>query len=241
MRFDRPLVAGRLLGREKRFLAHVQLDGGALVTAHCPNSGSMRGCLGVDWPVLLSPATSLRRKLQWTLEMIRGPHGWIGVHTHRANRLAEEAIVGGAIPELGGYDRVRREVPYGKASRVDLVLEGPSRRPCYVEVKNVTMVDEHGRFAFPDSVTARGLKHLRELESVAANGDRAAMLFVIQRSDGRGLAPADFIDPAFGAGLRRAARRGVEILAYRADVTPDEILLVERQPVILDRVPKNRH
>ena len=233
MRFDRALVPGRLLHRFKRFLADVELGDGTITTVHCPNSGSMRGCLGEGWPVMLSRSDNPKRRLPLTWEMVHNGRCWTGVNTHLANRLAVEAIAAGTIGELQGYGSVRREVAYGEASRVDILLESGDAR-CYVEVKNVTMVDDAGRYAFPDAVTARGRKHLEELWRMVEKGYRGVMLFVIQRSDGEGFAPAADIDPAYTDALRRAADRGVELLAYRAQVTPEEIRVVERVRVELD-------
>ena len=233
MRFDHELIPGRLSRRYKRFLADVELEDGTTTTVHCPNSGSMRGCLGDGWPVLLSLSANPKRKHPLTWEMVHNGRCWIGINTHLANRLAVEAIESGTVTELAGYDALRREVAYGEASRVDILLER-SRDRCFVEVKNVTMVDDRGRFAFPDAVTERGRKHLDELTGVVEHGHRAVMLFIIQRSDGDGFAPADEIDPKYGAALRRAFERGVEILAYRAEVTPPAITVVEPVPVDLD-------
>ena len=233
VRFDRALVPGRLVHRFKRFLADVELGDGTITTVHCPNSGSMRGCLGEGWPVMLSRSDNPKRKLPLTWEMVHNGRCWIGVNTHLANRLAAEAIERGIISELRGYHALRREVAYGEASRVDILLQDDVAR-CYVEVKNVTMVDDAGRYAFPDAVTARGRKHLGELANMVDLGHRAAMLFLVQRADGEGFAPAADIDPAYADALHRAADRGVELLAYRAQVTPEEIRVVERVPVHLD-------
>jgi sugar fermentation stimulation protein A len=230
MRFDPPLVAGHLLHREKRFLVHVRLSDGRQVVAHCPNTGSMRGCLGDGWPVRLSAAASRRRKLAWTLEMVHDSRCWIAVNTHRANHLAAAAIGDGTVSELAGWPSLRREVVTDGGRRLDLRLEDDSRR-CWVEVKSVTMVDAAGRYAFPDAVTRRGLAHLETLASLRRHGDHAAMLFIILRSEGHRFAPAADIDPAYAAALRRARDRGVEVLAYRAEVSPEELRVVERVEV----------
>lgn len=232
MRFDPPLVAGHLLRREKRFLAHVRLMDGRQVVAHCPNTGSMRGCLGDDWPVRLSPARSLRRKLAWTLEMVHNGRCWVAVNTQRANQLAAEGIQNGTVRELSHWSSLRREVSTGEGHRLDLRLEDGPRR-CWVEVKSVTMVDADGRYAFPDAVTRRGLAHLATLESLRRAGDHAALLFVVLRSDGDRFAPAADIDPAYAAALRRVWDGGVVVLAYRAEVSPEEMGVVERVEVEL--------
>lgn len=230
MRFDPPLVAGRLLRREKRFLAHVRLSDGRQVVAHCPNTGSMRGCLGDRWPVRLSAARSTRRKLAWTLEMVHNSLCWIAVNTHRANHLAAAAIGDGTVPELAGWPSLRREVVTDDGRRMDLRLED-GRRRCWIEVKSVTMVDAAHRYAFPDAVTTRGRAHLEALERLRAAGDRSVLLFIVMRSDGHGFAPAADIDPAYAAALRRARDRGVAVLAYRAEVSPEEMRVVERVEV----------
>lgn len=227
------LLEGRLVKRYKRFLADVELTDGSIVTAHCPNSGSMKGCDRSGAPVRLSRSPNPDRKLPYTWELVQIDGCWVGLNTMLPNRLAEEAILDGAVVELQGYERLRREVPYGsERSRIDLLLEGKLGR-CFVEVKNVTLV-EGGLALFPDAVTARGQKHLRELMEVVRNGDRGVILFTVQRGDGRAVAPADAIDPTYGRLLREAVASGVEALAYRAVVEPEEIRLSERLEVLLD-------
>ncbi len=229
-----PLIPGTLIKRYKRFMADITLADGSMVTAHCPNSGSMLGCNLPGSPVMLSKSPNPDRKLADTWELVQSNGYWIGLNTMLPNRLAEEAILDGTITELQGYDRLRREVPYGsERSRIDLLLEGAQGR-CYVEVKNVTLVE--GNLAlFPDAVTERGQKHLRELMEVARNGDRGVLLFTVQRGDANSVAPADRIDPVYGRLLREAVRNGVEVLAYRASVQPEEIRLTERLPIVLDQ------
>jgi sugar fermentation stimulation protein A len=192
-----PLLSGRLIKRYKRFLADIELEDGSVVTAHCPNSGSMKGCDHPGAPVRLSVSNNPDRKLPYTWELVMINDYWVGLNTMLPNRLTEEGILDGTISELQGYDRLRREVPYGsERSRIDLLLERADGR-CFVEVKNVTMVE--GELAlFPDAVTERGQKHLRELMEVVANGDRGVIVFTVQRGDGLAVAPADLIDPAYG-------------------------------------------
>lgn len=227
------LICGRLIRRYKRFLADIELDDGTVVTAHCPNSGSMKGCDRPGAPVRLSISNNPARKLLYTWELVQIDNYWVGLNTMLPNRLTEEGILNGTVAELLGYRNIRREVPYGsERSRIDLLLEGEQKR-CFVEVKNVTLVDG-GQALFPDAVTERGQKHLRELMEVVANGDRGVIMFTVQRGDGLSVAPADLIDPVYGTLLRKAARQGVEVLAYRAMVTPEEIRLTGRLPVILD-------
>ncbi len=232
MRFEEPLIRGVFLRRYKRFLVDVELENGGVVTAHCPNSGSLRGCIAPGWPVLLSDSHNPRRKLPLSWEMIHNGRCWIGINTHRANALAAEAIEGRVIPELRGYDTLRREVRYGERSRIDILLEGAGP-PCWVEVKNVTLVDESGRYAFPDAPTERGRRHLAELATRVRRGDRSIMLFVIQRSDGDGFVPAADIDPAYAVALGKARETGVEVLAWRAEVQPTGIEIVEPVEVLL--------
>jgi sugar fermentation stimulation protein A len=231
MELPHPLTPGRLLRRYKRFLADVELDDGAVVTAHCPNSGSMLGCALPGSPVLLSRSDNPTRKLAYTWELVRVEAGWVGINTGLPNRLVREGIERGIVAELQGYGRIRQEVCYGsERSRIDLLLEEPGR--CYVEVKNVTLV-VNGIARFPDAATTRGQKHLRELMAMVAGGARAVNFFVVQHAGARAVGPADAIDPAYGSLLRQAARAGVELIAYQASVTPTEIALCRPLPVVL--------
>jgi sugar fermentation stimulation protein A len=230
VRYD-SLRRGRLVRRYKRFLADVELDG-ALVTVHCPNPGSMQGCMREGGAVWLSDSGDPARKLRFTWELSEVDGAMICVHTGRANGVVAEALAAGRIAELAGWPTVRREVRYGDRSRVDFLLERGEER-LYLEVKSVTLGREDGLAAFPDSVTARGTRHLAELEAMVAAGHRAALLFVVARSDGARVAPADDIDPVYGAALRRAAAAGVELLAYRCAIGPDALALTERVPVVL--------
>jgi len=238
VRFEQPLIPGTLILREKRFLTHVRLDDGREVIAHTNNTGAMRGCSTPGSRVWLSPATNPKRKLKWTWELIEiadspaSPTPVLaGVNTLLPNRLAKEAVERDVIPALRGYDSVTTEVKYGdEGSRIDLLLERPDAR-CWVEVKNVTLVDEDGVGAFPDAVTVRGRKHLRELAAMARRGDRAVLLWTVQRRDIHSVRPADEVDPAYGAALREAVADGMELMAWRADVTTEGIALVEALPV----------
>ncbi len=232
MELPTPLVSGRLLRRYQRFLADVRLDDGSVVTAHCPNSGRMTSCTGDGWPVLLSRATNPRRRLAYTWELVHNGHCWIAVNTVRTNSVAAEGIHRGVVSELAGYDRLRREVRIG-SSRLDLLLEGAAGQ-CFVEVKSVTLVDHAGRYAFPDAVTTRGLKHLGELAAITRGGHRAAMLFVVQRADGTCFTPAADVDPTYATALVDAAADGVEVLAYLANVSPGHIELAARLPLCVE-------
>ena len=225
------LLEGRLVRRYQRFLADVETAGG-LVTAHCPNTGSMLGCKDAGMRVWLSPASNPARKLAWTWELVETAPGVIvGVHTGRSNALVREAIEAGAVPELTGYPTLRPERKYGEGSRIDLLLQAPGRPDCYVEVKNVTAAVEGGVGYFPDAVTARGAKHLRELAAMVAAGHRAVLVFCVQRGDVAEVRPADHIDPAYGRALRDALAAGVEVLALGATVTPQAIALTRRLAV----------
>lgn len=226
-----PLIAGTLVRRYKRFLADVILEDGSLVTVHCPNSGSMKGCATPGSRVMLSRSTNPGRTYPLTWELVESDGCWAGINTSLPNRLVREAIENGTVGELQGYDGIRPEVAYGQRSRIDLLLEGPVGR-CYVEVKNVTLV-EGDRALFPDAVTTRGQKHLNELMRVVREGERGVIFFTVQRGDGGSVSPADAIDPEYGRLLRLALDSGVEALAYRAAVSPEEIRLTHRLPVIL--------
>ena len=231
MKLPEPLFHGTLIRRYQRFLADVQLDDGSLVTAHTPNTGSMQGCACPGSRVLLSKSANPGRKYPHSWELVHTDGLWVGINTLLPNHLVREGIENGTIAELGGYRLIRGEVAYGSGSRIDLLLSGPGGS-CYVEVKNVTLV-EGGSALFPDAVSARGQKHLKELMEVVRLGHRGVNLFVVQRGDGESVSPADAIDPAYGALLREAARAGVELLAYRAEVTRSEIRLNQSLPVLL--------
>jgi sugar fermentation stimulation protein A len=236
MRIEAPLLEGRLLRRYKRFLADVELQTGERITAHCPNTGSLLGCLSEGAAVILRDSADPKRKLRYTLQTVRVEGTWVNVDTALPNAVVAEAIARGALPELAGYPTLRREVRYGLASRIDILLEADGRPACYVEVKSTTLVAD-GLARFPDAVTSRGLGHLEELERMVAAGARGVMVYLVGRSDARGFEPADSIDPAYGEGLRRALCAGVEALAYGARVEPDRIELGARLPLHLPPFP----
>lgn len=237
MKFDLPLQEGVLIRRYKRFLADVRLPDGTELTVHCPNSGAMTSCSEPGRPVFISDSQNPKRKLRHTLEMIHMGDAWVGVNTANPNRAVTGFIEAGQIPELLGYDRLRREVKYGREerSRIDILLEdGENGRPrCFVEIKNSTLRSgEHA--AFPDAVTTRGLKHLVELEEVVANGERGVIFFFVGREDCLRMRPADEVDPAYAEALRRVVAAGVEALAYRMSFDPQHgIRLLGRAPVDL--------
>jgi sugar fermentation stimulation protein A len=237
MEFSPPLVGGTLIRRYKRFLADVQLDDGREVTAHCPNPGSMRTCAEPGWRVFLSPANKPSRKLKWTWEIVlAGEEGVpVLVNTARPNHVVAEAIKRGEVPELSAYRGLRQEVKYGERSRIDILLEdaadgGP---PCFVEVKNVTLADGPGQVAFPDSVTKRGAKHMFELAREVQAGHRAVVFFLVSRGDATAMRPADEIDPVYGRALREAAAAGVQVLAYRCEMSQTTLALGPRVSVLL--------
>jgi len=222
MKFHAPLIKGTLIKRYKRFMADVTLESGDVVTAHCANSGSM---LSVNEPgseVWLSPAKNPDRKLKFTWELIRIKRSLVGINTQHPNALVAEAIENGTVAELQGYAAMRREVKYGKNSRIDVLLENDDESKCYVEVKNVTMRRDLTKGApaeFPDGVTARGAKHLVKLSDMVADGHRAVMFYLMQRSDADAVTIARDIDPAYGEVLDKARAAGVEVLAYGCKLT----------------------
>ena len=222
MHFPRPLVRGVLLRRYKRFLADVCLMDRRETTAHCANPGSMMGLAEPGMEVWLLPHADPKRKLAWSWELVRAGDHLVGINTAHPNRLAEAAIAAGRIPALAGYPSCRREQRYGQASRIDLLLEGPGRPICYVEVKNVHL--RRGECAeFPDSVTARGAKHLAELTAMKTAGHRAVMLYVVQRGDCREFRIAADIDAVYDIAFREARAAGVEMLCYYCAVNLDAI------------------
>ncbi|MDV3504057.1 DNA/RNA nuclease SfsA [Marinobacter sp. M-5] len=241
MKFPLPLIEGRLIRRYKRFLADVRLPDGSEVIAHCPNTGSMLGCQPADARVWLSESDNPKRKLRYTWELVETAPGELAcINTGRPNAQARHGIEAGAVAELDGYGKVRTEVRYGsERSRIDLHLsEHPSLADAWVEVKNVTLCEAGAGF-FPDAVTTRGQKHLRELMAQVAVGERGVLLFVVNHSGITSVRPADHIDAAYGALLREAAAAGVEVLAYRAELgdaggPSGGLSLVGPVPVILE-------
>jgi sugar fermentation stimulation protein A len=232
MKWASPLTEGRLVRRYQRFLADVDL-GGSIVTAHCPNTGSMLGCADPGSRVWLSPAANPGRKLAWTWEMVEADGTLVGINTGRANALVREAIESGAVPALSGYGSLRAEVRYGReSSRADFLLSGGPGAPCYVEVKNVTAAVRGGVALFPDAVSERGTRHLREMMAMVRSGHRSVLVFCVQRDDVSEVRPADDIDPEYGGTLRKALKAGVEAVALRARVGMTEIRLDIPIPVV---------
>ena len=231
MKLSPSLEQATLLKRYKRFLADIRLANGEELTIHCPNTGSMKNCWVAETPCWFSRSDNPKRKLSGTLEMTTTPDGFLcGVNTQRPNHLVREAIENGTIIELQGYDRIRSEVKYGEEkSRIDLLLSKDGQQ-CYVEVKNTTLGMGDGRVLFPDAVTTRGAKHLRELIKMVAEGHRAVLVFCVQHTGAETVGPADEIDPDYGVILREAIAAGVEILAYGCQLTPEEIVINKRLP-----------
>ncbi|MEX2127744.1 MAG: DNA/RNA nuclease SfsA [Xanthobacteraceae bacterium] len=236
MRFPSPLIPATLIRRYKRFLADVVLPDGTETTVHVANPGSMLGLVEPGSRVLLSKSANPSRKLPLSWELVEVDLGngaeLVGVNTGHPNRLVEEAIEGGQVPELAGYGRLRREVKYAKASRVDFLLEDDGKPPCFVEVKNVHMMRSPGRAEFPDCVTDRGARHLGDLAAEVRNGARAMMVYLVQIGSAEGVAFARDIDPAYGAAFDRAREAGVEAIALACRVSPEGIEVAKPVPVL---------
>ncbi len=232
MNFAEPLVSGKILKRYKRFLADIELEDGEVIVAHTANTGSMKTCWEPGWDVRLSFHDNPKRKLKYSLELTHNGDTWIGINTSLPNKVAAEGIEKGIVKELKGYKNLKPEAKIGK-SRIDILLSNDGEDPCYVEVKNVTLLGENKTAIFPDAVSTRGQKHLEELTGLVNEGIRAAMLFVVNREDVTSFAPADHIDPTYGELLRKAEKAGVEILAYRCEVSPEGIQLKKKLPIKL--------
>jgi sugar fermentation stimulation protein A len=223
-----PLILGKLVKRYKRFFADIQLKDNSIITAHCVNTGSMLGCLEKEAPVGISVAKNPNRKLKFTLEIIKINGVWVGVNTSITNHLAEEFIRENAIPEIGHFLEIKREVKYGDHSRIDFLLTTKTKN-IYIEVKNVSMVFD-GKASFPDAVTTRGVKHLQDLINVVQSGDRGVMLFICQREDATKFEPAVAIDPIYAKTLTIASKAGVEIFVYKSKVSIKENKVLGKIP-----------
>ncbi len=232
MRFPAPLIPATLVKRYKRFLADVVLPSGKTVTAHCANPGAMTGLMPPGARVWLSTSSDPKRKLAHSWELVEVDLGagreLVGINTAHPNSLVGEALKAGHFPELAGYTTVRREVKYGKNSRVDFLLEGPPLAPCYLEIKNVHLMRQPRLAEFPDAVTKRGAKHLAELAAMARAGARAVMLFLVQIGSAERFALARDIDPTYGRAYDLARAAGVEAIAHRCRLTCEEIEVAER-------------
>lgn len=231
MQFNPPLQPATLIQRYKRFLTDIKLPDGQIRTIHCANTGAMTGCATPGDCVWYSTSDNPKRKYpnSWELNQTTEGH-WININTARANALAVEAIKNGIIPELNNYETLKTEVKYGQEnSRIDILLQSSNRPDCYIEVKSVTLLDEHeqqGQGYFPDAVTTRGQKHLRELTEMAKSGHRAVLLFTVLHSGIENVSPAHHIDANYSRLLQQALKKGVEILCYKAHMTEHEISLI---------------
>ena len=223
---------GILIKRYKRFLADITLEDGSELTVHCPNTGSMRGCSTPGSSVVISKSDNLKRKYAWTLEMVQENGVWIGVNTSMTNRIVREALENGIIDDFGRIDSVRPEVKVSDRSRLDFLVQTEDD-PVYIEVKNCSLVLEN-EARFPDAVTVRGSKHLRELELLCDENTRAAVLFCVQRSDGICFRPASEIDPVYAETMYEVQKKGVIVLAYRATVTPESVTITGRIPLCME-------
>lgn len=232
MRFQTPLIPATLIRRYKRFLADIRLDDGQEVTAHCANPGSMMGLAEPGMRIWVEPNDDPRKKLKYGWRLVEHANGhFTGVDTSVPNRALRAALEAGDVAGLDGYEHVRAEVKYGENSRIDFLLQGAGRRDAYVEVKSVTLMRQPGLAEFPDSVTARGTKHLAELAQMARSGHRAVMLYLIQRTDARTFALAADIDPAYTAAFQAARDAGVEALAFDTVISPEHVLLGQAIPL----------
>lgn len=233
MQFPTPLVPARLIRRYKRFLSDVRLEDGEEVVAHCPNPGSMMGLNAPGMKVWLEPNDDPRKKLKYGWRLVEpGDATLVCIDTGWANKVVGEALRAGRVPGFESFGSVRAEVPYGSGSRVDFLLRGEGHQDLYLEVKSVTLSRAPGVAEFPDSVTARGAKHLAELAEVAGIGQRAVMLYLVQRTDCSEIRLAGDIDPSYARAAADARSAGVEMLGFAADITPEGITLGRPVPVL---------
>ena len=232
--FDPPLKKATLLKRYKRFLADIELADGSIQTIHCPNTGAMTGCAQPGWSIWYSTSDNPKRKYPHTWEISENSNGQrMCINTSRANQVVIDGLVSKKIPELADYQVTRQEVRYGEEnSRIDLLLTHPERPSCYVEIKTVTLLEENGCGFFPDTVTTRGQKHLRELITQKQVGDRAVLFFLVQHEGIQNVQAAEHIDPTYANLLREADDAGVEILCYRTKLHENEIIMDEKIPFI---------
>lgn len=233
MQYGTKLIKGTLIKRYKRFLADIELEDGTQVTAHCANTGAMTGCAEPGWQVWLSHSENPKRKLAYSWELVcTEQNHWIGINTHKANALVAEALDNKTIKELVDYNSIRREVKFGhENSRADFLLQAAGKLDCFVEVKSVTLLHQQQGY-FPDAVTLRGQKHLRELALLAGEGKRAILLFCVQHSGIQSVRIAQHIDASYALELDKAIRSGVEILAYGAKMSPEKIFINQSLPFI---------
>lgn len=236
MQFPDPLVRGTLVRRYKRFLSDITLENGETVVAHCANPGAMTGLNTPGMEVWLSPNRNPKAKLDWRWELVRAEGGLVGINTAHPNNIVAEAVGNGRIEELAGYENLRREVKYGQNSRIDILLEGPDRPSCYVEIKNVHLrrpeLDHPTAAEFPDSVTKRGAKHLAEMSEMVGQGHRAVMVYLVQRTDCDHFRLAGDIDPDYASAFSKARAAGVEAICYTCKIDRDGIELSHSLPIV---------
>ncbi|MCC3305993.1 DNA/RNA nuclease SfsA [Sneathiella sp. HT1-7] len=232
MKFPASLIKGRLIKRYKRFLADIELESGEMITAHVANPGSMMGLKDEGLTVWLSLSDNPKRKLPYSWELVEVDGALVGINTAHPNGIVADAIEGGQIDALAGYENLTREVKYGENSRIDILLSGHDKPDCYVEVKNVTLKRDDSLAEFPDSVTARGAKHLKELASMVEQGHRAVMFYLIQRTDCTKFQIAADIDPVYAVAFKEAIAAGVEIICYDCHISTKEIRPGSAIPVI---------
>ena len=224
-----PLISATLVQRYKRFLADVRLENGELITAHCPNTGSMKQCSQPGRPIYLSRHQNPRRKYEHTWELIHMPQSLVGINTQATNLIVREALQARQVDLLKDYDRVQAEVKIANNTRIDFMLSGANRENCYLEVKNCTLVQE-GQALFPDAITQRGQRHLQELIALSQAGYQAAIFFLVQRSDACSFSPAQDIDPVYSQLLRQAREENVHIMAYDVDISMQSISIRNELP-----------
>lgn len=229
MYIPEPRQHGYLVKRYKRFLADIRLSDDSILTAHCPNTGSMKGCSTPGSEVIISLSANPQRKYAWTLEMVKDNNCWIGVNTSLTNRLVQEGLEDGIIDDFGQIDSIQREVKVSETSRLDFLIKANGKK-CYIEVKNCSLA-ENGIALFPDAVTSRGTRHLHELDRLRSEGIDTAVLFCVQRADARSFMPAELIDPEYADTLFKVYENGVKVLAYQADVKPGSIIITTKIPV----------
>lgn len=232
MKFSTPLIKATILKRYKRFLSDIELSDGSIINAHVPNTGSMKTCWGENWTVYLSESDNPKRKLKYTLELTDNTKSLICVNTHLTNKIVKEALELKIISELSEYNTIKPEVKV-LDSRIDFLLTEQGLKDAYVEVKNVTLDGGDELALFPDSVSIRGQKHLKDLMELKKEGHRAIMLYVVNRTDVSRFSPAQQIDPEYSRLLKQAFNQGVEVLVYQCSMSPEEIILDKKIELIL--------
>jgi len=227
MRFATPLVPARLIRRYMRFLSDIEFEDGRVVKAHCPNPGSMMGLKDEGTRVWVEGNNDPKKKLDWGLRLVELPTAFVGIDTGAANKIVGQALAKG-VKGLEGYETIKPEVRYRENSRVDFLLSGPDRPDCYLEVKSVTLSRQEGLAEFPDSVTARGARHLSDLAAMVAEGHRAVLFFLVQRTDCNTVSLAADLDPTYAQAFERATDQGVEVIGYTCDISPQGIEMTDQ-------------